>query len=140
MRGPAGFELLEHTADMGLLAWGPTLREAFVQLARGMFAVMVDLDAVRERVSRRVEVVGDDTADLLVRWLNALAFFTDAEGLVFSRFAIDRFEEKALAGTAYGEPLDAARHAPRAAVKSATYHGLEVDPGPPARLRLLLDI
>ncbi len=137
---PAGFELLEHTADMGVRAWGPSLADAFVQAARGMFAIMVDLSAVRERLSRRVEVSADDVSELLVRWLNALAFFTDAESLVFSRFDIERFDGRSLAATAHGETLDVARHAPRAAVKSATYHWLEVDPGPPATVRVLFDI
>lgn len=140
MAADAGFELLEHTADVRVRAWGPTLREAFVQAARGLFSVMCDVDAVRARVSRRVSVSAADTGDLLVRWLNELAFFVDAEGLVFSRFDIERFAEGALEATIRGEPLDPARHAPRAAVKAATYHGLVVEAGPPARIEVLLDI
>jgi len=45
---PAPFEILEHTADAGVVARGRTLAEAFVHAAEGMFSIMVDLDGVRE--------------------------------------------------------------------------------------------
>lgn len=135
-----GFELLEHTADMRVRAWGPDLPAAFEEAARGMTAVMVDLDAVREVTERRIEVYAADRAELLVRWLNEVAFYADAESLVFSRFAIERMTDTSLTATARGERLDPARHAPRAAVKAATYHDLDVSLGPPAVVRVLLDI
>lgn len=135
-----GFELLEHTADVGVHAWGPDLAAAFEEAARGMSAVMVDLDAVRPLADRRVEVAGADTAELLVRWLNEIAYLADAEGMVFSRFAVERMTAASLTATAYGESLDPARHRPRVAVKAATYHDLDVRLGPPAEVRVLLDI
>lgn len=138
--GPAGFEVLDHTAEVGISAWGRDLREAFVQAARGMFALMVDLDSVEERVKRRVEVTAEDREDLLVRWLNELLFLVDSEGLVFSRFEIDRMSERELAATAHGETLDPARHQPLAGVKAATYHQLSVEEGPPARIAVILDV
>lgn len=139
-KGPAGFEVLDHTAEVGIRAWGRDLREAFAEAARGMFALMVDLDAVEEREARRVEAVGEDREDLLVRWLNELLFLVDSEGLVFRRFDIERLSERELAATAHGEPLDRARHQPLAGVKAATYHQLSVEEGPPARISVILDV
>lgn len=135
-----GYELFEHTAEMGVRAWGRDLPEAFAEAARGMAAVMVDLEAVEERLSRRVEAEAEDAGALLVRFLNELVFLVDTEGLVFSRFDIERFEHWRTAAIAHGEQIDRARHQPRAEVKSATYHGLEVEEGPPARVQVILDI
>ncbi len=135
-----GFRVLEHTADVGIESWGDDLREAFADAARGMFSLMVDIDAVAERLDRAQSVVAGDREGLLVSWLNELIGLVDAEGLVFSRFVIDRLTESALEARAFGEPLDVSRHQPHLAIKAATYHGLTVDPGPPSQIRVILDI
>lgn len=135
-----GFRLVEHTADVGVEAWGDDLAEAFAEAARGMTSVMVDLDAVEERERRRVAVSADDREDLLVRWLNELVFLFDTERLVFRRFEVQRLTDGELVADAWGERLDPARHVPGTLVKAATFHGLSVDPGPPAHARVILDV
>ena len=69
------FELIEHTADTGLIAYGRSLPEAFANAAYGMFSIMTDLETVREVESCRVEVNSDDIEGLLFEWLNGLALF-----------------------------------------------------------------
>ena len=44
-----GYEYLDHTADVGLRASGPTLAEALRQGALGLFQLMVDLEEVALR-------------------------------------------------------------------------------------------
>lgn len=121
------FELIEHTADTGLAANGRTLKEAFANAAYGMFSIIAELDAVEEKLSRRVEVDGDDDESLLFEWLNSLLYYLDVEGILFSRFDIAEFGEKHLVAECYGEEYDPARHQMKTGVKSATYHMLEVD-------------
>ena len=41
------FELIEHTADVGLVAYGKTLAEAFANAAYGLFSIIAELDTVR---------------------------------------------------------------------------------------------
>jgi len=50
------FRLIEHTADIGLIAHGDSLPEAFANAAYGMFSIITDLDDVGEIESRRVEI------------------------------------------------------------------------------------
>ncbi len=126
MAGPP-FEIFEHTADAGVIARGATLAETFANAARGMYAIMVGLDGVRETEVREIEATGDDRESLLVHWLLELLFLTDTEGLVFRRFEVE-INDGSLRGRAYGEPLDAERHEPGCAVKAVTRHMLEVAP------------
>lgn len=121
-----GFELFEVTADVGVDARGRTLEETFEQAAAGMYAVMVEPGSVGERESRVVEVRGEDAEHLLERWLLELLFLTEVEGLLFSRFEVTRARAGLLRGTAYGESIDAARHALGPAVKAVTRHQLAV--------------
>jgi SHS2 domain-containing protein len=121
------FELIEHTADTGLVAYGGTLAEAFANAAFGMFSIIAGLDNVREDESRRVKVRGPDMEGLLFEWLNELIYLFDVETLLFSRFDIVEFGESGLEAVCYGEKYDPARHHLKTEVKSATYHMLEVD-------------
>jgi SHS2 domain-containing protein len=133
------FELIEHTADAGLKAYGRTLAEAYANAAYGMFSIIAELDNVEEKVSRRVEVDGDDAEGLLFEWLNSLLYYFDVETLLFKRFDITDFAEKHLAAKCYGEPYDAARHQLKTGVKSATYHRLEVDRAK-KRVQVIFDV
>jgi SHS2 domain-containing protein len=121
------FELIEHTADMGLAAYGKTLAEAFANAAYGMFSIIAELDAVKEVESRRIEIKEDDAESLLFEWLNSLLYYFDVEMLLFKRYDIIEFGEGRLAAVCYGEKYDASRHQLKTGVKSATFHMLEVD-------------
>lgn len=135
-----GYRTFEHTADIGIEAWADDLPRAYEQAARALFSVMVDVDKIDERTERLLRIQASDREALLVAWLNELIGLVDAEGLVFRRSVIDPMTETELVARCFGEALDPARHAPRTAVKAATFHGLSVEPGPPARVRVILDL
>lgn len=63
------FEILEHTADAGIVAHGGTLAETFAHAAEGMYALMVDLDGVRDTEVREIAASGEDLERLLTNWL-----------------------------------------------------------------------
>jgi SHS2 domain-containing protein len=121
------YELIEHTADIGLKACGKTLSGAFANAALGMFSIIVETGSVIETTSRRVEVTADDIEGLLFDWLNSLLYYFDVEALLFRRFEITEFEDTRLVAVCYGETFDSSRHSLKIGVKSATYHQLEVD-------------
>ena len=133
------FELIEHTADIGLNAYGKTLSEAFANAAYGMFSIIAELENVREVENRRVEVDADDIEGLLFEWLNSLLYYFDVEMLLFRKFDIIEFGDTRLAAVCRGEKFDASRHEIRTGVKSATYHMLEVD-RKENRVRVIFDI
>ncbi len=135
------YELFEHTADLGLRATAPDLDTLFAEAAACLFsAVVEDLAAVRPAQEVQVEVVGDDREFLLFDWLKELLYRFDADHLVFGRFAV-RTRPGGLTGTAWGEPLDPARHVLAHEVKAITYHGLTVEPVPGGwRAEVVVDI
>jgi SHS2 domain-containing protein len=135
-----GFTVFDHTADVGVRAWGPDVPAAFAQAARGLFSLLVPLDAVREATTRELAVAAGDPESLLVAWLDELLFVFETEGLVFSRFDVALPTPTTLTATAHGEPFDPDRHRGGVVVKAATYHQLAVEPGPPARVQVILDI
>jgi SHS2 domain-containing protein len=133
------YELIEHTADTGLEAYGNTLSEAFANAAYGMFSIIAELDKVRETETRRIEVEADDMEGLLFEWLNTLLYHFDVEVLLFRRFDITDFGDTRLAADCRGERYDPSRHHLKTGVKSATYYMLEVD-REKNRVRVIFDI
>src|SRR5260221_3561559 len=54
------YEVFEHTADIGLYAYGDTLAELFMHTAQGMESLMVAPEQVQVQVSRTISVQGQD--------------------------------------------------------------------------------
>ncbi len=133
------FELIEHTADIGLIAYGRDLSEAFANAAYGMFSIMTDLSTLRAQDSRPVEVDADDYESLLFEWLNSLLYYFDTQMLLFKRFDVLEIDPRRLKAVCYGERFDPARHEIKIGVKSATYHMLEVDPRQ-NRVQVIFDV
>lgn len=120
------FEVIEHTADTGIVAYGTDMSEAFSNAAYGMFSLMADLKQVREETSRYIEAEAGDAESLVVSWLNELLYVFDVERIVFKRFDILEMTGTRLRADAYGGKADASRHRLKSGVKAATYHMLKV--------------
>lgn len=120
-----GFEHFAHGADIGVRGRGRSPAEAFAQAARALTAVMVDPGTVEPRVAVQVACSAPDLEILLVDWLNALILETATRRLLLGRFEV-AIEDGRLLATAWGEPIDPARHAPAVEVKGATMTELRV--------------
>lgn len=122
------FEVIEHTADVGIVVRAATLRDLFETAAEGMLSFLIDPLTVENRAWRERRVEADDREGLLVAWLNDLLVLLAAEAFVPKVFVVDEVGERRLRATVHGEPVDPARHRFRLDVKAATYHTLEVRP------------
>ena len=136
----ARFEIIDHTADIGLAASAATFEEALAGLAEGMFSIMADPETVEERFSRKVEVESPDKESLVVDWLNELLYIVDVERLLFRRFEVAKVAGNSLQAEGYGEYIDPAKHRLGTGVKAATYHMLSVEKGNGYRIKVILDI
>ena len=135
MRVP--FEVIEHPADVGFVAYGDTPEELFANAALAMLSLGCELAGVEERECRDVEATGEDAEALLFAWLAEILAVADAERLVFRRVEVtalalpDRQGNSPrtpgrVRGIAYGEPFDKARHRAGTYIKAVTYHQLRV--------------
>ena len=123
----AGFELLEHTADVGVRARGATLEEAFEQATLGLAEVLGALAAgPGEAVA--VEVSAPDPGGLLVDWLNEVLWLREVRQAWLAGVQVDRVGDGAAVGSvtfSSGDPAPDGTF-----VKAVTYHRLRVEPDP----------
>jgi len=122
---PGGWEHFAHDADIGVRGRGDSPAAAFEQAALALTAVVLDPQDVEPRVTVAVQCEARDLELLFVEWLNAAIFEMATRGMVFARFAV-AITGTRLYGTAWGEPVDVAKHQPAAEVKGATYTQLRV--------------
>ena len=135
-----GFEIIDHTADVAIAAYGADLKKAFANAALGMFSIITDLDIVNEKVIRDVEVTSEDMKDLLVSWLNELLFVCEVDKILFKRFDISELSDTRMLAKCYGEKINLKRHKIKAEIKAATYHMLKIEEGNGVRVQVLFDI
>ena len=133
------FDLIEHTADIGINAYGANLPEAFANAAYGLFSIITDLRKVRRSEVRKVTLEEKNSEDLLFVWLNHLIYLFDAEQLIFKSCTIEKFDGRKLEASCFGEKVDPRRHPIKLGVKAATYHTLKVDPEK-NQVRVIFDI
>ena len=134
------FEILDHTADVGVIAYGVDLKQAFANAAKGLFSLITELDDVEEVLHRDIELTASDEESLLVGWLNELVYRFDTEGVLFKRFDIIQLGDTHLKARSYGEKADSSKHSLKTGVKGATYHMLKVDKIDGFRVQVLFDI
>jgi len=132
------FELLEHTADIMVRAYGENLEECFANAAYALFDQMTDVSTVRPLEEISFQACGHDYESLLYNFLSEFLYFHDAKRLLLSEFTVT-FDGMALQCVAKGERFDLKRHPQRHEVKAITYHMLEVDPQEPS-LTVIFDI
>ena len=134
------FELFDHTADVGIVAYGSDLKEAYANVAYGMFSLIADLKEVHEEIQRDIDIQALDRESLVVDWLNELLYIFDVDQVIFSRFEITALSQSKLRAKAYGEKIDTSRHQLKTEVKAATYHLLKVEEGNGFKIQVILDI
>ena len=120
------FIYLEHTADVGVRAYGADRIELFRNAARGMFSIICASGDIRPVEALDIELAEDDMAYLLADWLEELLFRFSVDKFLFADFEGEVGDGR-VAGKALGETYDPDRHELDTEIKAVTYHGLKVE-------------
>lgn len=135
------YEFFDHTADVGVKAFGKDLSEVFAHAAKGMFDIITDSSEITSKGTYKIELRANDLEQLLVDWLDELLFLQGAKNLVFGEFKVDVEEEEcSLSATVSGEEFDKGKHKIGTEVKAVTYHMLEVHKNENCYVKVLFDI
>ncbi len=101
------FEVIDHTADVGIIAYGRDYRELLENAALGMFSLMADLTTVspkeRREVSAEIQIVDQEL--LLLKWLKELHYLRDAEKFIPCKAKVTELTEIKVVGIVEGEPI-----------------------------------
>ena len=119
------FEIIDHTADVGIAATGDTLEELFENAALGMFHVIGGVNDVKPAETREARATADDVESLLAAFLAELLYMLDAEHFVMHHADVRHISDREVRADVHGEPLSP-RHRLETEIKAVTHHDLHV--------------
>jgi|LSQX01.1.fsa_nt_gb SHS2 domain-containing protein len=124
------FELVEHTADIGLKIYGKDKRELFINAARGMFFLITGsvVSSVRDKPKKyfTVESSASNLEDLIISWLNDILYIYDTEFVIFYEYTINSMTEKRIKARVAAIEIEGSPYQIIKEIKAVTYHDLHV--------------
>ena len=124
------FELVEHTADIGLKIYGKDKRELFINAARGMFFLITGsaVSPFRDEPKKyfTVESSASNLEDLIISWLNDILYIYDTESVIFDEYTINSMTEKRIKARVGAIEIEGSPYQIIKEIKAVTYHDLHV--------------
>ncbi|GAH34722.1 unnamed protein product, partial [marine sediment metagenome] len=128
----AGFEFRDHTADVQVRSWGPSLEEAFSQTAYSLMATITpDLKKISPKIEKKITIKAEDKEALLFDFLSEFLYIFDVDELVFSQIDVNKIEKfndnYKLQAILKGEKFDLGKHEIGIEVKAITYSFMNIE-------------
>lgn len=120
------FEIIDHTADISIIAYGANIKQFFSNAALGLFSLIIEVEDIKENLQRDIKISSQDRESLLVEWLNELLYLFDVEHIVFRRFKFDKLNYNNLEARCFGDRINLREQKIKREVKAATYHMLAI--------------
>jgi SHS2 domain-containing protein len=121
------YELIDHTADIGIRVTEPTLKVLFETSAHAMFEQITDTSKLSGTHSKEIHVKGIDRSDLLINWLRELLWFWTIDNCLVREITINSINNDHLSATISYDEFDPEKHEILKDIKAVTYHGVSVD-------------
>ena len=121
------YQIIDHTADLGIIVQGTDEKSLFIRAARAMTDLMVKGDISKGTVIKDVLVEGEDFPDLMVRWLGEILYLFDGENLIVNSIKIESINPTKLKSTLTLTSFETEHHQVIREIKAVTYHQISVD-------------
>lgn len=120
------FEMMNHTADISIKAYGKSLKELFENAALGMFNILADLEGITTSTELEIKVEAPDKQELLVEWLDELLYDFYTKHIIFCEFNITELTDKNLTAKVKGRFIGENKNRLKTEIKAATRHDLRI--------------
>ena len=121
------YEVIEHTADIGIRVKGRNLAELFRNAGLAVFDIIAKRQPGKNTRQKTIPIrqTADNIEELFINWLNELLSLSATKELIFTDFHMDTLDERNLKARALGE--DFRRYRLNVEIKAATYHELKIE-------------
>ncbi len=124
---PLTYQIIDHTADLGIIVKGPDVKQLFILAAQAMTDIIVKGDISEKTATRDVLVEGEDFPDLMVRWLGEILYLFEGENLILHSVEIKSISPIQLRSTLTLTSFEPERHQVLREIKAVTYHQISVN-------------
>ncbi len=116
------YELIDHTADIGIRVTGTDIKHLFVTAAHAMFEQITNTGKLEGKHRRNIEVSGSDRTDLLINWLRELLCFWTIDASLVKQVIVHGVTENHLAADIFYDRYSPKQHEIDTEIKAVTYH------------------
>lgn len=120
------FEIVDHTADISIRAYGKSLKELFENAALGMFNILADLEGITVSTELEIKVEAPDREELLIEWLDELLYDFYTKHIIFFGFNITELADNKLTAKVKGRFVGENINRLKTEIKAATRHDLHI--------------
>lgn len=121
------FEILEHTADIGIAAYGKNKGEVFISAAKGMFEIIAGENKnLKENFYDKIKLEADNLEGLLFAWLNELLYIGETRLVILNKFQIKELSDYQIKAEVGGAKINPPSIKIEKEIKAVTYHRLEI--------------
>jgi SHS2 domain-containing protein len=126
MSSTSTYEIIDHTADLGIIVKGADVKHLFINAAEAMIDLMVKGKISDIITTRDILIEGMDFPDLMVRWLGEILYLFEGEDLIVHSIEINSIGPMQLQATLALNNFEPKRHQVLREIKAVTYHGISV--------------
>ncbi len=139
------YDLIDHTADLGIEITGRTKKELFTKAVWSLTDILIErkesIKGIANFRQRTLTVEGSDIADLLVNFLREILYLFNGEVLIIGKCEIIECGNRKLVARIFLGPYDKKKHIMKTEIKAVTYHGLSVERTKKGwKARIILDV
>lgn len=126
------YEIIEHTADIGLKIYGRNFQELLIHAAEGFYSLVTEFDDMKQlwqegRLDRPASTMtfcleAENRSDLFLKWLRELLFVFSTKQWIFFDFDCQLISETRLEILARGVHFSPRKDEQKTEVKAVTYH------------------
>lgn len=124
----AGYEIVEHPADIGFRFNSDSLEGAFNQSLKALTWMLAGDNPVRPDKMVTIKLKSPDRLALLFDFLSEVLYYYDAEQMIFEKAEFQTLNETELSATLYGQEFDPDKNTAPYYVKAITYHQMQLAP------------
>jgi len=135
------YQLLDHTADLRIRVTGRDPADLFKNAGLALFDLICDANTLTAAETNRIEVYGDDPADLVVNYLRELLYLWTGHEKLVKMVQILGISDTHVSASVTVDRYRPRRHTILNEIKAVTYHQIEVTPSPSGwRATIVFDI
>ncbi len=121
------FEIIDHTADIGLIAYGKNKEQVFINAARGMFEIIAGgTKNLKDNFYDKIKLEADNLEGLLFAWLNELLYIGETRLVILNKFQIKDLSDYQIEAEIEGIKINPPSVKIEKEIKAVTYHRLEI--------------
>ncbi|MCD6586335.1 MAG: archease [Desulfobacteraceae bacterium] len=120
------YELIDHTADIGIRVTETSIKNLFETAAHAMFEQITEPAKLNGTHTKKIHVKGIDPPDLLINWLRELLWCWTIDNCLVRKVAINVINNNHLSAKISYDKFDPKTHEILKDIKAVTYHDASV--------------